>query len=69
MTDEIFNPIIEKHPIEKTGRTCIRTKQMVESIGEYWGGYDVAHIWVENQMYRITKKGTLIRCERKEGYE
>ena len=39
----------------------IRTKQMKEGIPPYWSYDDVAHIWINKDMYRVTKKGSLIK--------
>ena len=39
----------------------IRTHKIEEGIPNLWGYNDFAHIWIGEQMYRITKKGTILK--------
>ena len=55
---------IVRHTIDAGGVSVkIRTKLMKEGILQAWSYNDVAHIWINKQMYRITDKGTLIAVE------
>ncbi len=57
----MFKEEIVRNTLNSYG-TTIRTRQCKEGMlctGRW--GRDIAHVWIRNQMYRITKKGTLIK--------
>jgi len=60
-TDDMFEEKILRNMVDEKG-TMIRAKNTKEGlIPERKWGSDIAHIWIEKQMYRITKKGTIIK--------
>ena len=42
-------------------RNLIRTHKIKEGMANLWSYDDIAHVWLDGVMYRITKKGTILR--------
>lgn len=46
-----------------SANVMIRTKQMPVGIPSLWSRHDVAHIWINGELFRITDKGSLIKAD------